>query len=871
MELYKKLVIDRPWLALAVVLLFCVLAASQARNFQIDASADALVLEGDEDLEFYRGVVKRFGSSEFLILAYELSHPIMSDQTLESLDALVKDLSGVDGVTSVTSILDVPLLYSPKVSIAELGAGLNTLRTPGVDRELVGRELVESPIYRQLLSSLDESTTAIQVNIAADKRYGELLEKREMLRKQVADGELDTSERHLLDAAEREFKAYSPIATERQQRIVADVREVVNKHKSKANQIYVGGVPMIANDMVAFVMNDLATFGTGILVFIVLLLSVIFRELRWVVLPIVACVATNLLMFGVLGGFDWRMTVISSNFVALLLIITLAISVHLIVRYRELEAQDPDRPSDVLAFETAKAMFRPCVYTVLTTIIAFASLVISGIRPVIDFGWMMTVGVMLALAVTFLLVPAGMALGWGARSSATSVDSAQSAAEDVFTLRFASFAERYGRAVLIFALVVLVVAVAGIARLKVENRFIDYFDESTEIYRGMELIDSQLGGTIPLDIILTNSALTDDLGSESSLEFVEDSVGESAAGGDDDFDDFADFEEPSFDDEVFDDEFGFDDGALLSGGAAAADGEMADWFTRAGMDKVQTVHDYLNSLPQTGKVLSLSTLYVVAKDLLGGSVDDIQLSFARRGLPAEINEIMVDPYLHQASGETRISVRVKETSRSLNRNQLLEQLDQHMQEELGFSSDQYRFSGMLVLYNNMLQSLFTSQILTLGAVFLAITAMLFALFRNFLVAVLGIFPNLLAALLVLGGMGWFGLPLDLMTITIAAISIGIGVDNTIHYLYRFRMEYEKDRLYLAAMYRSHGSIGRAMYYTSLTIIFGFSILALSNFKPSIYFGLLTGAAMLSALLGALLLLPRLLILFKPFGPAAESP
>ena len=303
MDIYKKLVIDRPWLVLLVLVVSGIFAAGQAKNFQVDASADSLVLEGDEDLEFYRGVVKRFGSSEFLILAYELSHPIMSDETLDSLSVLVDDLGEIEGVTSVTSILDIPLLYSPKVAISELGGGLNTLRTPDVDRELVGRELVESPIYRQLLSSLDESTTAIQVNIASDPRYGELLERREFLRRQNAAGELDAAGIRQLTVAEEEFKAYTPIATQRQQKLVAEVRAVVLQHKSATSQIYLGGVPMIANDMVAFVMNDLTTFGAGILIFIVLLLSIIFREIRWVVLPILACVTTNLMMFGVLGGF----------------------------------------------------------------------------------------------------------------------------------------------------------------------------------------------------------------------------------------------------------------------------------------------------------------------------------------------------------------------------------------------------------------------------------------------------------------------------------------------------------------------------------------------------------------------------------------
>lgn len=867
MNFYKQWIIGRPWLVFVLLALLVAVSLSQAQKFRVDASADALVLEGDEDLEFYRGVIKKFGSSEFLLLAYELSEPIMSDATLNALDLLVEDLRQIEGTASVVSILDVPLLYSPKVAISELNAGLRTLRTPDTDRSLVQQELVESPIYRQLLSSLDESTTAIQVNLARDEEFSSLLERRETLRKLKAEGELTATEQDSLLAAEEEFKAYSALAAERRKDLVAEVRAIVAKHKQNARQIYLGGVPMIASDMVSFVLGDLQVFGLGILVFIITLLTIIFRELRWVVLPILACVTTNLLMFGILGGFDWRMTVISSNFVALLLIITLAISVHLIVRYRELENASPDASSEELALATARAMFQPCIYTVLTTIIAFVSLVISGIRPVIDFGWMMTTGVLLAFAVSFLLVPAGMATGWGAKASpARRSASSASAPEDdgVFTLKFAAFAERYGVIVLMIAALVLAFAVSGIARLKVENRFIDYFDESTEIYQGMEIIDSDLGGTIPLDIILMPSALAGGQADEEA-DFLTDDEFADDEFFEEDTDVFAYEEDQVFDDvdEFADD---FEDDFAAEDSAVAGELSNVEWFTRAGMDRVQAVHDHLDSLPQTGKVLSLATLYQVAKDLLGGSVDDIQLSFARRGLPPQIQEIMVDPYLHAQSGEVRINVRVMETNRSLNRNQLLEQLDDHMQNELGFAPDQYRLTGMLVLYNNMLQSLFTSQILTLGAVFLAITCMLFLLFRSVSLALLGIFPNLLAALAVLGGMGWFGLPLDLMTITIAAISIGIGVDNTIHYIYRFRTEYAKDGRYLASMYRSHGSIGRAMYYTSLTIIFGFSILALSNFKPSIYFGLLTGAAMLSALLGALLLLPRLLILFKPLGP-----
>ncbi|MGB5323884.1 MAG: MMPL family transporter, partial [Pseudomonadales bacterium] len=577
-----------------------------------------------------------------------------------------------------------------------------------------------------------------------------------------------------------------------------------------------------------------------------------------------ACILTNLAMLGMLGLFDWRMTVISSNFVALLLIITLAIAVHLVVRYRELEAEQPDADARSLALQTVAFMLRPCLYTSLTTVIAFMSLVISGIRPIIDFGWMMTVGVLVALALTFLVVPVGMVLGAGKVKSPGS-PARRTTDQAVFTRKFATVTEKFGNTVLLVALLIAVFAVTGLFRLKVENRFIDYFDENTEIYRGMELIDSKLGGTIPLDIILFPGARDAGVTGDAGAGYFDESI-EDDAFSDDEFagDDFAEDSFASGDDDFdsFDDDF-------AGSGVAEKNDTQSQWFTRSGLQRVLIIHEHLDQLEETGKVLSLGTVYKLATDLLGGSVDDIQLTFAYRGLPEQIKTTMIDPYLNAEADETRINVRVKETSRTLNRADLLENLHVYMQDELGYAPEDYRFTGMLVLYNNMLQSLFTSQILTLGVVFIAIMIMLAILFRSIWLAFIGIIPNILAALLVLGGMGWAGLPLDMMTITIAAISIGIGVDNTIHYVHRFKREFPASRNYVQTMYRCHGSIGRAMYYTSITIIFGFSILALSNFKPSIYFGLLTGVAMLSALLGSLLLLPRLLVLLKPLGPEQE--
>ncbi|MDB2410068.1 MMPL family transporter [Pseudomonadales bacterium] len=821
-KFYHSIILSRPWLILFLLAAITALAGFYAQNYKVDASADALVLEGDEDLAFFREVSKRYAAEEFFIVAYQPKTYLFADETLENLSQLVSDLETIDGVSTVMSILDVPLLYSPRVSIGGLIAGVKTLRDEGVDRDLVAEEFRNSPIYKQLLSSTDAKTTALQVGLVRDQTYNRLLDERDRLRVLNAAGDLSKADTDSLILAEQVFKDYTVQSAERQRQLVENVRAVLDQHRTAATAIFLGGVPMIASDMVSFVKSDLQVFGIGILLFVIVVLTVIFRSFRWVFLPLLVCVLTNIFMLGLLGFLDWRMTVISSNFIALLLIITLAIAVHLVVRYRELQLLRPQATQHELALATVTAMLRPCLYTGLTTIVAFMSLVISGIRPVMDFGWMMTIGVLVALLTTFIVVPVGMILG---RAPTPEVKKQSSSDESIFTLRFACITENHGGKILAAAVFILLFSISGVMQLKVENRFIDYFDEATEIYRGMELVDSELGGTIPLELVVYPAA-------------------EQAIDDDDSFDEF---------DDEFGDEFG------------ESSSEISPWFTIAGLNELDRIHQYMDGLTETGKVLSLATVYQLAQDLLGGGLDDIQLALAYRNLPAEIKEVMITPYLYDEINEARITVRVKETSRTLNRAELLADLDRFMQEDMGYSEDRYRFTGMLVLYNNLLQSLFVSQILTLGLVFVAITAMLVVLFQSFNLALIGIVPNLMAALLVLGGMGWAGVPLDMMTITIAAISIGIGVDNTIHYVHRFKREFQHDGDYIATMYRCHASIGRAMYYTSITIIFGFSILALSNFKPSIYFGLLTGVAMLSALLGSLLLLPKLLLLFKPLG------
>jgi predicted RND superfamily exporter protein len=852
-DIYDRLVLRRPLLSVLVCAVIIGVLALKLEAIRIDASADTLVLEGDADLEFYREIGKRYDSEDFLIVTYQPFADLYSDESLDTLESLRDELAALEGVSSVTTMLDVPLLQSPPIALADVGSdtGMPTLSDPDVDRKMAAREFQESPIYEQLLVSPDERTTALQINLERDDKYFELLAERESLRELEERGRLDHAQREALANAEEAFKAYSTKAQRRSSHLVEKVRAVVAGYSDRG-KLFVGGVPMIAADMVSFVRSDLVTFGSGILAFMLVMLSVIFRQPRWVLLPMTTVLASTVFMLGLLGWTDWRMTVISSNFVAVLLIVGLAIAIHLVVRYRELQLEMPEASQHDLVLNVVRLMAVPCFYTTLTTAVAFGSLVVSGLRPVIDFGWMMTIGISAALVLTFILLPALLVM----LPRGKTADPGKKLAG--LSPAFGRFTERHGTGILVVSSVLLALAVFGISRLQVENRFIDYFDKDTEIYQGMELLDAKLGGTIPLDIIInvddadTGPVFQEDVGAGTASAPAA-VTGEAETPASDD---------PFAEDDPFADDF--DEGFSSDGD----DFEQSYWFTVRGMEKLEEVHEYVDSLPQTGKVLSLATTYKIVKMLWNGGVGDVELALVQKSLPEDVSELIVDPYFDAEANQARISLRVKETSRDLRRDQFLKDLRDHLENEIGLAPEQFRFTNMLVLYNNVLQSLFRSQILTLGAVFVAIVFMFVLLFRSLSLALIAVAPNILAASMVLGIMGIAGIPLDIMTITIAAIVVGIGVDDTIHYVHRFKREFPADRNYLATMHRCHASIGKAMYYTSITIIVGFSILVFSNFTPSIYFGLLTGFAMVAALIGALLLLPQLILTFKPLGPEA---
>jgi predicted RND superfamily exporter protein len=857
LDFYQKAVLDNPLRAILAVLALTVAMGMGLPNFKLDASADSLTLEHDDDLNFFREVVQRYGSDNFLIVTFSPKTGDLFDQeNLDTLAQLSAELGQIKGVEGMLSMLDVPLLYSPKIAVSDFQNPLNTLLSEGIDRQAAKQEFLNSPIYKDVLLSADGQTTGVLATLALDRQYLDLVTRRDALRL-VRDTQGLTPEQEIeLQTVSQQFLDYRTAKAAEDHQRVAEVRSLMDNYRDRAT-IFLGGPDMITADMVDFIKSDLIIFGSGILLFVIATLLLIFRKLRWVVLPLATCALCLVTILGFLSWIDWRLTVISSNFVSLLLIITLALCIHLIVRYRELQAQLPEAEQRQLVTQTVVSMAKPCLYTVLTTIVAFTSLVVSNIRPVIDFGWMMTMGITLALIMAFVVIPAGMMLfGKGAATNSTDNSAA-------FTTKFAWFTEHYGSLVLLIAASLTALSAYGISRLEVENRFIDYFRSDTEIYQGMEIIDTALGGTTPLDIIIQsptfaappsalNTAMPED---EYADEYADDQY---AA------DEYAE-------DEYGDDEYGDDEYAEAEYTDSEADSELKDsyWFSSAGLADLGKLQDFLEAQPEIGKVSSLVQIYQVAADLSGHKLNDFELAFMRKSLGDEIYQQMVAPYLLEDIDEARIQLRAMETA-GLRRADLLAKINDFAINEVGIAPQDIRYTGLLVLYNNMLQSLYKSQILTLGAVFIGIMLMFLVLFRSLKISLIAMLPNFLAAAVVLGGMGLFAIPLDMMTITIAAITVGIGVDHAIHYITRFRREFAVQRNYLQSMHRAHASIGQALFYTAITIIVGFSILALSNFIPSIYFGLLTGLAMTAALLGSMTLLPKLILMTQPFGEEAVA-
>lgn len=830
-QAYDALVLTKPKIVLVALLSLLVFFGYHTKDFQLDASADTLLLDDDADLKKFRKIHERYPSSDLLIVTYTPTNDLFTDEALTPLKKLRDELKEVSIVASSFTILDAPLFNSTEASIEEIIRDMPSLERPDIDRTKARTELVNSPIYRDLLVSADGRTSAILLSLAANDEFAALLKARNDLRDQKRETGLSTQEEMDLARITAEYDQLNRAINTKRHEAIVQIREIMEPYRQYGT-LYLGGLPMITDDTITYVQNDLTVFGAGVLAFLIIVLTAIFRKVRWIALPLASCFYAGLTMIGILGLMGWKVTVISSNFLALMLIITISMNIHLIVRYQQLQRENPNDDQFDLVRTTLHKMVKPCLYTALTTIIGFGSLVVSGIKPVIDFGWMMSAGLMVTFATSFLLFPTLLLLIGKSEVN-------QKVAKDRFMLPeyLARLTEFHGNKVLVFAVLLCIISGIGISQLRVENSFINYFSEKTEIYQGLKLIDEELGGTTPLEVIVTLESDVPELTAEDLAEMTEEEIAEERA-----------YME-----------------------ALRTKPEL--WFTPEKVKLVKQVHDYLDGLPETGKVLSFASSVRVAEGLAEKELDSFELALLYSQLPTEVKTALIDPFISIPNNEIRLEARILDSKPDLRRAELLQTIRNDLEKQNDFEKlGDYKFlvkdvnvSGLLVLYNNMLQSLFSSQIKSIGVVMLGIGIMFMILFRSFTLSIIGIVPNLLGAAVVIGVMGLSKIPMDMMTITVAAITVGIAVDNGIHYIYRFKEEHANTGSYSETLHICHASIGKAVFYTTMTIIFGFSILMLSNFIPTIYFGVLTGAAMFIALLAALTVLPKLILWWKPFS------
>ena len=746
-------IIKKPtWSLIAFLIIVCS-SVLQIQNFSLDASSESLSLEGDNNLELYFATQETFGSDESLVISYSVKDgTILSKDQIISLRSLRDDLLELEGVNSVVSILDVSLFQSPPLSLVELASEVYTIDNGKADQSLISNEFKNSPLYSNNLVSADLKTTALLIPLANDDPR--IIIDDEVLRL-----------------------------------LIEKIRLTMDAYRDEAT-LYLGGVPMIRNDVIDFIKSDLVVFSLAVILTMTIMLTILFRKIRWVLIPITISVIGALFMTGLISSIGWKVTVISSNFFSLLLVMTLSVIIHLVVRYREISNQNLDQNNSETIRQTLNQMIRPCLYTVITTIAAFASLTASHVQPVIDFGLMMSIGVTVAFVLSFIGFTIFMMLLKKPKSSQESKKS--------FALKkLALMADKKGKSIILSFIVVALISTFGLSKLSVENSFINYFKKDTEIYQGLNFIDKELGGTIPLEIVFNDLA-------------------------------------------------------------------SAYWADASLREDFHGIHNYLEQIPSIGKVLSIDTFMQVLKEANNGKTPNgFLLTLGKNNMPDFAKSQVLKPHISDVTDQIRIVARVKETMNGLERNQLILDIKKSLIENFYFDEDDFYFTGTFSLYNNLLQSLFSSQIKTIFTVFSIIFVLFVIVFRSISVALIAVIPNTLPSLIILGLMGLMGIPLDIMTITIAAIAIGIGIDNAIHYISRFKTELLVDGDFVSSMYRAHNSIGVSMFYTAATVAIGFVVLILSHFIPSIYFGIFMAIAMLSAVIVNLTLLPKLLITFKP--------
>ena len=777
-----------------LALIILILSGFFIQNFRIDASSDTLVAQNDEDFEYFNKYTKLFKSENFLILAVENKYEI-NKEFINNFESISSKVLKLEAVTKVFSFIDAPILFINNTSITNLKSNnIENLRNTNLEISDVINEFINNPLYLDQIINIDANVFPLIIYLKKDLELSKAKENYEKL-----------------IISKKKYLNIKTIHDQKRNNLINSIREII-KEADKKHSYYLGGVEMIASDVINFVKNDIIIFSISVTLIIIMVLFIIFREIKWVLICLLTSLYSIIIIFGTLGLIQIEVTAISSNFSALIFILSISMNIHIINYYRLL-----DNDNSILK-NTIKKMFWPCLYTTLTTMVAFGSLTITDIKPIVDFGLIMILALTVSLICSFTVLPL-LIIIFPTKLNLNNK-------KYILKVNFISFVTKYPKKIMVLSIILFVVSVGGASQLGVENSFVNYFKKNTEIYKGMKLIDEELGGTTPLDIILTFNE--DD-------EFLIES-NESGDKTDDDID----LEEDFFNDSIF------------------LENNIDNWFSNEKLEMISIVHEYLESRNEIGKVQSILSLIELANWINKKPLDIFELSILYQEVPETYKDDFIYPYLLIENNMARITSRVRD-SEDINRKKLIKEINSYIEVNRNSSLNNYRVNGLLVLYNNMLDSLFDSQIKSLGFVIILIFLMFLILFKSLKLSLIAIIPNIFASTFILGIIGYLSIPLDIMTITIAAITIGIAVDNTIHYLYRF-VEFKKNKTMEDSINFTNLSAGLAVLTTSITIALGFSVLTLSSFIPTVIFGIFTSMAMIFAMIGVLIFLPALLLL-----------
>ncbi|OCR17959.1 hypothetical protein BA919_00520 [Helicobacter pullorum] len=798
-----KTILKYPKQILFCCILFFFISLFYAIKLPIDASSESLILENDKDFKIYEEILQDYQTKDFLILAFiPKDGNVFSNHSLQILQKITQDIKKIPQVQDTLSILNAPLLKStPNLELQEILKINPTLLSKQTDKNLAKNEILNHPFYTQNIISKNAKTAGILIYLKEDIKLKEL-----------------TQLKNTANTKEEKQNIQNLIHTHKQNSQIHNAQTIqalksLKEQYIAEGKVYLGGIMLIASDMIDYVKSDLITYGTALSIILALMLWIFFRHIYFVALSFCVCLFSLVVSSGIFSFFGYQITIVSSNYVSLLLIISVSLIVHLIVSYLEFYEKFPKASQKNLVYAVMLNKASPSFFAVLTTIIGFLSLVFSKILPIIHLGIIMSIGVSVALIFTFMLFGAILVI----------LPKPQKVKDlpkwhHIFLLKCANLATNKPKLIYAISFLCIAFSIYGIMNLKVENSFVNYFKDDSEIKQGLLTIDQDLGGTIPLEIIIN---FQDKSSKDSSL---------------------SDFENE------FEEEFN------------VLEQQDSYWFDSQKLRIAEKIHTYLANKEYIGSILSLHSLSMLVGSL-GLGADDFTIAFLYKNSPQNLKNQLFTPYANIAKNQMRFIFRTFDSNPNLKRNLFIHEIQNDLTTLLQNESVTFKINGMMVLYNNLLQSLIASQVDTLSLVIGAIFLVFVLIFRSFKLSVIALLTNLIPLGAIFGFLGISGIPLDLMGITIAAICLGIGVDDVIHYIHRYKEELKSHSI-KQAIIRSHSSIGNAMYYTTLIIVVGFCAMMTSNFIPTIYFGLLTTLVMLLMLAGSLILLPTFLITLK---------